>query len=81
MVVPIVNHHLISPQEVENVIDVWRDQRPPSPQFPSPSPDQGFESNRSSLSMTSSMLSRSDRSDRSLMSQTEVDSTERMELT
>ena len=40
-----------------------RDQRPPSPQFPSPSLDCGFESDRSSLTMTSSMLSRSDRSD------------------
>ena len=28
----------------------WRDQRPQSPRFPSPSPDYGFESNRSSLS-------------------------------
>ena len=43
----------------------WRDQRPLSPQFPSPSPDCGFESNRSSLSTTSSMSSRSDCSDRS----------------
>ena len=42
-----------------------RDQRPQSPWFPSPSPDHGFESNRSSLSMTSLMLSRSDQSDRS----------------
>ena len=41
----------------------WRDQRPPSPQFPSPSPDHLLKSNRSSLSMASSMLSRSDRSD------------------
>ena len=41
----------------------WRDQRPQSPQFPSPSPDCGFESNWSSLSTTSSMSSRSDRSD------------------
>ena len=41
----------------------WRDQRPPSPWFPSPSPDHGFENDRSSLSMTSLMLSRSDRSD------------------
>ena len=40
-----------------------RDQRPPSPQFPSPSPDCGFESNQSSLSMASLMLSRSNRSD------------------
>ena len=40
-----------------------RDQRPPSPWFPSPSLDCGFENNRSSLSMTSMMLSRSDRSD------------------
>ena len=41
----------------------WRDQRPPSPQFPSPSLDCGFESDQSSLSMASSMSSRSDRSD------------------
>ena len=41
----------------------WRDQRPLSPQFPSPSPDHGFKSNRSLLSTTSSMLSRSDHSD------------------
>ena len=40
-----------------------RDQRPPSPQFPSPSPDHGFKSDQSSLSMASSMSSRSDRSD------------------
>ena len=43
----------------------WRDQWPQSPQFLSPSPDCGFESNRSSLSTTSLMLSRSDWSDRS----------------
>ena len=42
-----------------------RDQKPLSPQFPSPSLDCGFESDRSSISMASSMLSRSDRSDRS----------------
>ena len=42
-----------------------RDQRILSPQFPSPSPDCGFESDRSSLSTTSLKLSRSDRSDRS----------------
>ena len=41
----------------------WRDQRPLSPQFPSPSLDHGFESHRSSLSMTSLMSSRSYRSD------------------
>ena len=41
----------------------WRDQRHPSPQFPSPSLDHGFESNRHSLSMASSLSSRSDRSD------------------
>ena len=40
-----------------------RDQRPQSPRFPSPSLDHGFESDRSSLSMTSSMSSRSDCSD------------------
>ena len=42
-----------------------RDQRPQSPRFSSPSPDHGFKSDRSSLSMTSSMLSRLDHSDRS----------------
>ena len=42
-----------------------RDQRPQSPRFPLPSPDCGFESDRSSLSTISSMLSRSDCSDRS----------------
>ena len=41
----------------------WRDQRPHSSQFPSPSLDHGFESSQSSLSMASSMSSRSDRSD------------------
>ena len=40
-----------------------RDQRPQSPRFLSPSLDHGFESDRSSLSMTSSMSSRSDCSD------------------
>ena len=43
----------------------WRDQRPQSPQFPSPSPHCGFESDRSLLSTTSLMSSRSDQSDRS----------------
>ena len=47
----------------------WKDQRPLSPQFPSPSLDSGFESDRNSLSMASSMWSRSDRSDRSQHSQ------------
>ena len=42
-----------------------RDQRPQSPWLPLPSPDCGFESNRSLLSTTSLMLSRSDWSDRS----------------
>ena len=41
----------------------WRDQRPQSPWFPSSSPDHGFESNQSSLSTASLMLSRCDRSD------------------
>ena len=41
----------------------WRDQRLPPPQLPSPSPDHGFESNRSSLSMASLMSSMSDRSE------------------
>ena len=47
----------------------WKDQRPLSPQFPLPSPDCGFKSNRSSLSMAFLMSSRSDRSDGSLHSQ------------
>ena len=47
----------------------WRDQRPLSPQFPSPSLHHEFKSDRSSLSMASSMLSRSDRSDGSWHSQ------------
>ena len=46
-----------------------RDQKPPSPGFPLPSPDCGFEIDRSSLSMASSMSSRSDRSDGSQHSQ------------
>ena len=37
-----------------------REQRPQSPWFPSPSPDRGFESDQSSLSMASSMLFRKD---------------------
>ena len=41
----------------------WRDQRPQSPWFPSPSPDQGLKSDQSSLSITSLMSSRSDWSD------------------
>ena len=40
-----------------------RDQQPWSPRFLSPSPDCGFESDRSSLSMTSSVSSRLDCSD------------------
>ena len=41
----------------------WRDQWPQSPRFPSLSPDHGFKSDRSSLSMASSMSSQSDHSD------------------
>ena len=40
-----------------------RDQRLSLPQLPSPSPDRGFESNRSSLSTALSLLSMSDRSE------------------
>ena len=40
-----------------------RDQWPWSPRFPSPSPDHGFKSNRSSLSMASSTSSQSDHLD------------------
>ena len=42
-----------------------RDQRPQLPRFPLPSLDHCFESDRSSLLMTSSMSSRSDHSDES----------------
>ena len=38
----------------------WRDHRPLSPHFPSPSPDCGFKSDRNSLLTASSMSSRSD---------------------
>ena len=41
----------------------WRDQRPQSPWFSSPSPDHGFGSDRSSLSTMSLVTSRSDQSD------------------
>ena len=54
----------------------WRDQRPQSPRFSSPSPDHGFESDRSSLSTTSSMSSWSDHSDGSGIPN-EVDNTEK----
>ena len=47
----------------------WRDQRLPPPQLPSPSPDCGFKSDRSSLSMALLMLSMSDRSEESWHSQ------------
>ena len=40
-----------------------RDQRPQSPRFPSPLPDRGFKSDRSSISMVSSRSSQSDHSD------------------
>ena len=43
----------------------WRDQRPQSPRFPSPSLGHGFETNRSLLSTMSSMSFRSDHSNRS----------------
>ena len=43
----------------------WRDQRPQLPRFPMPSPDCGFQSERSLLLMVSSMSSRFDHSDRS----------------
>ena len=46
-----------------------RDQRQPPHQLPLPSPDPGFESNRSSLSTTLSMSSISDRSEGSWHSQ------------
>ena len=66
------SHHQPSPHWPQRGWDCnryWRDQRPASPRLPSPSPDHGFECNRSSLSTASSMLSRSDRSDESQHSQ------------
>ena len=69
MVALTINHHHVGPQGAKIDNRHWRDQRPLSPQFPSPSLDHGFESNRSSLSMASSMSSRFDRSDRSQHSQ------------
>ena len=51
------------PLGVKTSQDIQRDQRLPLPQFPSPSPDSGFKSDRSSLSMASLMLSMSDRSE------------------
>ena len=56
--------HLTGHLEAANAIENG-DQRPQLPRFPLPSPDHGFESDRSSLSMTSSMLSRSDHSNES----------------
>ena len=41
----------------------WRDQWPRSPKVPSPSPDCGFESDRSSISTASSISSQSDHLD------------------
>ena len=47
----------------------WRDHRQPLHWLPSPSPDHGFESDRSSLSTALSMSSMSDRSEGSQCSQ------------
>ena len=44
MVAPNVNHCHVIPQGVEDCNRCQRDQRLPSPQLPSPSPDQGFKS-------------------------------------
>ena len=63
MVAPTGNHHHISPQGAETAIDVGGTKGLHCLEFSSPSPDQGFEGDRSSLSMASSMSSRSDRSD------------------
>ena len=53
----------LQPSSIQEHNRHWRDQRPQSHQFPSPSQHHGFESNWSSLSMASSMSSRSDRWD------------------
>ena len=63
MVVLIINHHIIGPQEAENVTDVGETRGLCNLSSFSPSPDCGFKSNQSSLLMASSMSSRSDRSD------------------
>ena len=63
MVVPIVNHHLISLQEAKNIIDVGETKGLHHLSSPHLLWIVGFESNRSSLSMASSMSSRSDSSD------------------
>ena len=65
MVVLIINHHLIGPQEAENVTDVGETKglhHLSSPYLPW---TMGLRADQSSLSMASLMLSRSDRSDRS----------------
>ena len=53
-------HQLLSGQDCNRC---ERDQRLPPSQWPSPSPHHGFESDRSSLLMVSSMFSMSDRSE------------------
>ena len=65
------NHHP-SPHQPSRGWDCnrhWRDHMQPPPQLPSPSPDCGFESDRSSLLMALLMLSMSDRSEGSQHSQ------------
>ena len=66
----IIPLHLIGHVEAMNAIDQWRDCRPQLPRFPSPSLDHGFESDRSLLSMMSSVSSRSDCLDKSRTFQT-----------
>ena len=59
------NHHPLphQPSRGQDCNRHWRNHRRPLHQLPSPSPDCRFESNRSSLSMASSMSSISDRSE------------------
>ena len=59
-------NHLLSPcwsSRGQECNRHWRDQRPQSPQYPSPSPDCGFKRDWSLLLMASLMSSRSDQSD------------------
>ena len=69
MVTHTVNHHHIGPQGAKIAIDIGETKRPLLPQLPSPSLDHGFKSDRSLLSVASSMSSRSDRLDGSWHSQ------------
>ena len=63
-----INHHTAG-HRGQNCNQCWRDWRLIPPQPPSPSLDHGFESNRSSVSTASLVMSQSDRSEGSWHSQ------------